>query len=113
MVRTTENFQYHEEEDLKMKKIDLMLMKIECKGFEEHFSVMNEEFLMFRQLKVVFKESRTVRKYVFDLGDKVLLPQLLHQPGQLKFTTRLKFDIKGLKRSNNGKTYVFGLTEGH
>ena len=50
---------------------------------------------------------------MFDFAEKVLLPKLLKQPGQLYFVTGLKFDIFGVQDSNQGVTYVFGLPEGH
>lgn len=50
---------------------------------------------------------------VFDFAEKVLLPQLLKQPGQLYYVTGLKFDIFGVHDSNQGETYIFGLPEGH
>ena len=50
---------------------------------------------------------------VFDFAEKVLLPKLLKQPGQLYFVTGLKFDIFGVHDSNQGVTYVFGLPEGN
>lgn len=50
---------------------------------------------------------------VFDFAEKVLLPQLLKQPGQLYFVTGLKYDIFGVHDSNGGSTFVFGLAEGH
>lgn len=50
---------------------------------------------------------------MFDFAEKVLLPRLLEQPGQLHFLTGLKFDINGVASSRNKKTHVFGLPEGH
>lgn len=50
---------------------------------------------------------------VFDFAEKVLLPRLLRQPGQLYFVTGLKFDLFGVHDSNNKRTLLFGLPEGH
>lgn len=59
------------------------------------------------------KDSTTVRHYVFDFAEQILLPRLLRQRGQLHSATSLKFDINGVHRSNAGETYFFGLREGH
>ena len=53
-----------------------------------------------------------IRHFIFDFAEKVLLPKILNQPGQLHFITGLKFDINGLCCSNVGRAYVYGLVEG-
>ena len=50
---------------------------------------------------------------IFDFAEKVLLPYLQKQPGQLHFTTSLKFDLFGIHYSNLKQTFIFGLVEGH
>jgi len=50
---------------------------------------------------------------VFDFAEKVLLPRLAKQPGQLHFITGLKFDIFGVSCSNLTNNFVFELPEGH
>lgn len=49
----------------------------------------------------------------FDFAEKVLLPSLKRQPGQLHFVTGLKFDIFGAASSNLDKVFVYGLPEGY
>lgn len=50
---------------------------------------------------------------VFDFAEKVLLPHLLRQSGQLYFIAGLKFDIFGIHNSNQGVTFLYGLPKGH
>lgn len=50
---------------------------------------------------------------IFDFAEKVLIPRLQDQPGQLHFTTSLKIDIFGIYCSNLKEMFVYGLTEGH
>ena len=57
--------------------------------------------------------SGNVNHFVFDFAEKVLLPKLEKQPGQLHFITGLKFDFLGVSSSNALRNYVFGLPEGH
>lgn len=97
----------------KSKDKKSLLIQIQRKGFEEHRLVGHEEFLLHRRLQGIAKKSKTVRHYVFDFAEKVLLPRLLHQPGQLHFTIGLKFDINGVQSSNSRQAYVFSLPEGH
>lgn len=59
------------------------------------------------------RDSSTHRNFVFDFSEKILLPRLLKQPGQLHFTTGLNFDINGVSCRNTGNAYVFDLPEGH
>ena len=54
-----------------------------------------------------------IRHFIFDFAEKVLLPNILNQPGQLHFITGLKFDINGVYCSNVGRADVYGLIEGH
>eukprot|EP00171_Calliarthron_tuberculosum_P022537 IDg22537t1 len=48
----------------------------------------------------------------FDFAEKVLLPVLKRQPGQLHFITGLKFDLFAAASSNLDKVFVYGLPEG-
>lgn len=50
---------------------------------------------------------------VFDFAEKVLLPHLLRQPGQLHFVTGLKFDFFGVSVSNLKACDIYCLPEGH
>ena len=50
---------------------------------------------------------------VFDFAEKVLLPSMLRQSGQLYFITGLKFDIFGVSSSSFDRNFIFGLPEGH
>lgn len=50
---------------------------------------------------------------MFDFAEKVLLPSLPKQPGQLHFVTGLKYDFFGVHRSNLGKKFAHSLPEGH
>ncbi len=50
---------------------------------------------------------------VIDLAEKVLLPSVEMQPGNLLFVTGRKFDFFGVSRSNEGTNTIFGLPEGH
>lgn len=72
----------------------------------------------FRNYKTIMKdcsvEHQSVKRhFVFDFAEKILLPKLLNQPGQLHFKTGLKLDINGVYCSNTGKTNLFALVEGH
>lgn len=51
----------------------------------------------------------TLLHIVFDFSEKVLLPRLVRQPGQLYFVTALKFDIFGVHDSKNVVTFTYGL----
>lgn len=82
---------------------------------ENHRAVAQQEFNVYRQCQ---KDSANnpngnVRHLVFDFAEKVLLPRLRNQPGQLHFVTGLKFDLFGVSCSNAGTNFVFGLPEGH
>lgn len=72
------------------------------------------EFQLYRQLQ---KDLNGVvdgtLHLTFDFAEKVLLPCLLRQPGQLHFVTGIKFDIFGVTSSTVNSTFVFGLPEGH
>ncbi len=49
---------------------------------------------------------------VFDFAEKVTLPSIDNQPGQLHFITGLCYDIFGISLSNLKITNVYGLPEG-
>lgn len=73
------------------------------------------EFKNYRELRTVIREAKEhpVLHCVMDFAEKVLLPSLIKQPGQLQFTTRLKFDFFGVSLSNLRPNFVFYLPEGH
>ncbi len=50
---------------------------------------------------------------VMDFAEKVHLPSVLDQPGNLHFTTGIKFDIFGISSSNFRNTFLYGLPKGH
>lgn len=50
--------------------------------------------------------------FMFDYDEKVLLPRMQKQPGQLHFLISLKFDINGVTNSNIGTCLIHGLTQG-
>ena len=50
---------------------------------------------------------------VFDFAEKVTLPSIDNQPGQLHFITGLCYDIFGISLSNLKITNVYGLPEGY
>lgn len=57
--------------------------------------------------------SSTTLHVIVDFAEKVLLPSLKEQTGQLHFITGLKNDIFGVSCSNAEKNYIFSLAEGH
>lgn len=80
-----------------------------------HRQEAQQEFEFYRQSQSSSAENPdgNVRHLVFDFAEKILLPRLQHQPGQLHFVTGLKFDLFGVSCSNSGNNFVFGLAEGH
>lgn len=82
---------------------------------ENHKNAARREHNYYRTLmtSVLKKHDGVLQHLVFDFAEKVLLPQLVRQPGQLFFVTGLKFDLFGVHDSNAAKTYIFGLPEGH
>lgn len=58
-------------------------------------------------------ESLIDRKFILYFAEKILLPLLLRQTGQLYFTKGLKYDIKGVSSGKTKNIYVFGLPEGN
>ncbi|PXF42478.1 hypothetical protein BWQ96_07787 [Gracilariopsis chorda] len=82
---------------------------------EQHRKEAKEEFLFYKECQRQTHEDPNggTQHFVFDFAEKVLLPKLLKQPGQLHFVTGLKFDIFGVSSSNEEKNYVFGVPEGH
>eukprot|EP00171_Calliarthron_tuberculosum_P003911 IDg3911t1 len=50
---------------------------------------------------------------MFDSAEKVLLPSMERQPGNLQFVTGLEYDLFAISNSNDAETTVFGLAEGH
>ena len=64
----------------------------------DHLEEAKTEFLYYRKFQKECKENLVGEVYhlVFDFAEKVLLPKLVKQPGQLHFITGLKFDIFGV-----------------
>lgn len=81
----------------------------------DHVSAARREHENYRTVQgyAATKMDGSMQHVVFDYAEKVLLPQLLKQPGHLYFVTGLKFDLFGVHDSNAAKTYIFGLPEGH
>lgn len=81
---------------------------------DEHLTETRLEFKDYKQLQEDgMKSSKYVmRHFVFDFVEKVLLPRLLKQPGQLYFVPGIKVDIIGVACSNESKTDIYGLVEG-
>ena len=59
------------------------------------------------------RQKNGTMHFVFDFDEKVLLPNMERQPGNLHFTTGLKYDMFGISISNDQSSNVYGLPEGH
>ncbi len=57
--------------------------------------------------------NSSVVHLTFDSAEKVTLPSIKRQPGQLHFVTGLKYDKFGITYTNIGLPKVFGLPEGY
>lgn len=81
----------------------------------EHRNAAHIEYLHYKKCQAEAQQQPmgSTRHLVFDFAEKVLLPKLLRQPGQLHFITGLKFDMFGISSSNENRNYIFGLPEGH
>lgn len=82
---------------------------------DKHRKEAAEEFAFYKSLHNhthLFPNEGTVH-LTFDFAEKILLPHLLRQPGQLHFVTGLKFDFFGVHSSNSNRTFIYGLPEGH
>lgn len=83
-------------------------------GNKHRQDAFNEYKLYIDTCKRVEKDpSQTEIHLTFYFAEKVLLPALKRQPGQLHFVTGLKFDIFGVASSNVNKILLYGLPEGH
>lgn len=82
---------------------------------KEHKEEAASEFSYYRQLQNDAKSGSQPHRLhiIFDFAEKVLIPHLLRQPGQLHFVTGLKIDLFGIHISNAGMTDIYGLVEGH
>ena len=82
---------------------------------EVHRGHAASEFLKYKTMMFMAGEMNTppTIHLVFDFAEKILLPHLLRQPGQLHFVTGLKLDLFGVHSSNRKRTYIFCLPEGH
>ena len=69
------------------------------------------EFKYYRDMQYSAKTDQSCIHLVFDFAEKVLLPSMLRQPGQLYFITGLKFDIFGVSCSSleliRSKLYIW------
>lgn len=83
--------------------------------YDRHINEAQKEFLNYKSVMEEAKKSdhTILRHFVFDFTEKVLLPKILNQPGQLHFITGLKVDINGVYSSNTGRADLYGLIEGH
>eukprot|EP00171_Calliarthron_tuberculosum_P023069 IDg23069t1 len=79
------------------------------------FQTSQAEYRNYLQLQRMCKaeESGSTVHLVFDFAEKVQLPRLTRQPGQIHFTTGLRFDLFGVSSSNFCVNFIFGLPEGH
>lgn len=82
---------------------------------QDHRLHAKEAFLFYKmcQTSGQVEPNGVTRHLVFDFAEKVLLPKVQKQPGQLHFVTGLKIDFFGVSSSNEHMNYVFGLPEGH
>lgn len=71
-------------------------------------SIPDDEFFLTLQ-----RNRAHSRHFVFDFAEKVLLPRLLRQPGQISYLVGMCFDMFGVSSSRKKINYVFGLPEGH
>jgi len=81
----------------------------------KHREEARQEFQFYKSLQQhthLYPNEGTLH-LTFDFAEKILLPHLLRQPGQLHFVTGLKFDFFGVHSSNYNSTFVYGLPEGH
>lgn len=70
------------------------------------------DFLKIHRSKSKMQSAEYVHVIV-DFAEKVLLPSLLRQTGQLHFITGLKNDLFGVSCANINTNYIFSLAEGH
>lgn len=82
---------------------------------KKHRKEASVEFLRYKKLQTdsALPENPDLYHVVVDFAETVLLPGMLSQPGQLHFTTGLKFDLNGVCCSKTNHNYIFGLPEGH
>ena len=102
-------------DDLKSLSSSDFRYKLACEGLLEHRKNAENEFKYYKdvQTQCYVDNTNEKRHYVFDFAEKVLLPRLKIQPGQLHFITGLKFDLFGVSSSNDTLNYIFGLPEDH
>lgn len=81
---------------------------------DNHLNYAKSEIDYLRQKRIESKTpSSKVVHVIIDFAEKVLIPSLVNQPGQLHFITGLKIDLFAVSCGNTGKNYVFCLPEGH
>lgn len=80
-----------------------------------HRKIAKEEFLNYRKVQNSIRDrpSDGTIHIIIDFAEKVLLPHMLKQPGQLHFITGLKFDFFCVSNTNLNTNFIFGLPEGH
>ena len=85
------------------------------KARQKHRDEASTEFKLYREIQSKVKQIPVGNDIhlIFDFAEKILLPSLLKQPGQLHFITGIKFDFFGVSSSNYDETYIYGLPEGH
>lgn len=88
-----------------------MLAHIEF--LERHIEKARTEFSLYKYYQDVASPDCRCKlsHFVFDYAEKMLLPRLQKQPGQLAFIKGLKFDLFGVACSNDQQTDFFGLVE--
>lgn len=81
---------------------------------ESHIHNAQSELEYMKQLRIQSKqEASQTLHLIMDFAEKVLLPSLVKQPGQLHFVTGLKLDLFCISCANNSTNYVFNLPEGY
>ncbi len=65
-------------------------------SLQDHAQDWRAEFGHYKNTQANSKKGHFIR-FVFDFAEKVLLPKLMKQPGQLHFITGLKFDFFAVK----------------
>ncbi|PXF45203.1 hypothetical protein BWQ96_05033 [Gracilariopsis chorda] len=73
------------------------------------------QFTVYRTIQTTAENAPATNPIhlIFDFAEKILLPHLLRQPGQLHFVTSLQFDIFGVYSSTMSTCYVYGLPGGN
>ncbi len=80
-----------------------------------HKEIAQNEYQIYNKIRKIASlyPTREIVHLVFDFAEKVTLPSMERQPGQLHFVTGLKYDIFGISLTKLNITNVYGLSEGH